>query len=132
LYGVTLFGGALGYGTVFVLDPNTGAAQLLHSFRGPKHLDGAYPYAGLIDMKETLYGTTSQGGSSDCFDQGCGTVFALDPGTGAEKVVYSFQDNGSDGQEPAGNLVDITGTLYGTSSQGGDQRDGTVFALKSH
>ena len=132
LYGATLFGGVHGYGTVFALDLSTGAAKLLYSFRGPKkHLDGAYPYAGLINLKGTLYGTTSEGGSG-CFDQGCGTVFALDPGTGAEKVVYSFQDNGNDGQEPVGNLVDIKGTLYGTSSQGGDQRDGTVFALKTH
>jgi uncharacterized repeat protein (TIGR03803 family) len=131
-YGVTLFGGARGKGTVFALDPGTGAAKVLYSFRGPKRRpDGAYPYAGLIDVKGALYGATSKGGSG-CFDQGCGTVFAVDPGTGAEKVVYSFQDNGSDGQEPLGNLIDINGVLYGTSSQGGAERDGTVFALKTH
>jgi hypothetical protein len=33
--------------------------------------DGAYPAAGLSDVKGTLYGTTAQGGN--------GTVFALTP-----------------------------------------------------
>jgi uncharacterized repeat protein (TIGR03803 family) len=129
LYGVTLFGGAHGFGTVFSLDLGSGAARVLHSFCGKKCLDGAYPYAGLITVKGALYGTTSQGGDRACFGMGCGTVFAVDPATGAEKVLYPFKDNGSDGQEPVGNLIDIGGTLYGTSSQGGDTREGTVFAL---
>ena len=130
LYGATLDGGAHGKGTVFALDLETGAETVVHSFCGRKACsDGAYPFAGLIDVKGTLYGTTSEGGNKACFGQGCGTVFSLDPNTGAEKILYSFQDNGGDGQQPVGNLIDISGTFYGTSSQGGDESDGTVFAL---
>jgi uncharacterized repeat protein (TIGR03803 family) len=46
---------------------------VLHSFQGGPS-DGAYPYAGLIDVGGTLYGTTFEGGAS-----GHGTVFKVTP-----------------------------------------------------
>jgi len=125
LYGLTLFGGPGGFGTIYSLDPATGTAKVLHSFCGKKCLDGAYPYAGLINVKGMLYGTTSAGGN------GRGTVFAVNPATGAEKVVYAFKGTRSDdGQQPLGNLIHADGTFYGTTSQGGAYGIyGTVFAL---
>ncbi|MGB8965119.1 MAG: hypothetical protein WCB99_05720 [Candidatus Cybelea sp.] len=45
---------------------------MLHSFGDGT--DGAQPFAGLVDVKGTLYGTTAQGGT-----YGYGTVFALTP-----------------------------------------------------
>ncbi|MGB8910019.1 MAG: hypothetical protein WCC84_14835 [Candidatus Cybelea sp.] len=44
----------------------------MHSFRCPG--DGDFPTASLIDVKGTLYGTTSMGGA-----YGGGTVFTLKP-----------------------------------------------------
>ncbi len=35
-----------------------------------------------------------------------------------------------DGQQPSAGLIDVKGTLYGTTSLGGPDGDGTVFALK--
>jgi len=124
VYGLTPYGGDYGFGTVFSVDLGTGAAQVLHSFCGYKCPDGALPYAGLIKVKGTLYGTTSQGGPVHR-----GTVFAVDPAAGAETVVFSF--GGGDGQGPSGNLIDVNDVLYGTTTYGGEFRKGTVFAVKN-
>lgn len=72
LYGTTVNGGASGKGIVFEVD-NAATETILHSFMGGS--EGAYSYAGLIhDSAGNLYGTTSEGGSSDS-----GTVFKLTP-----------------------------------------------------
>jgi uncharacterized repeat protein (TIGR03803 family) len=123
LYGTTYTGGANGAGTVFSLNPKTGAEKILYSFQN-NGADGQNPKAGLIDVQGTLYGTTFVGGAD-----GSGTVFALDPKTGAERVVYSFQNNGSDGQNPYAALIDVNGTLYGTTEYGGTVNFGTLFAI---
>lgn len=72
LYGTTEYGGAVGPGTVFKLDPS-GNETVLHSF-GWDPGEGAFPWAGpVIDAWGNLYGTTVAGGSF-----GVGTVFKLD------------------------------------------------------
>ncbi|HWY15299.1 MAG TPA: choice-of-anchor tandem repeat GloVer-containing protein [Rhizomicrobium sp.] len=137
LYGTTQWGGAvncanagyLGCGTIFSIDPTTGAETFVHSFGKGK--DGTQPLAGLIDVNGTLYGTTSGGGANCQGSGGCGTVFALDPKTGAETVLYSFcaQQNCSDGSEPFAGIIDVKGTLYGTTMFGGADGGGTVFGF---
>ena len=56
--------------------------------------DGVNPYAGLINVKGTLYGTTRGGGPNKS-----GTVFSITP-SGTETVVHSF-GSGSDGVSPS-------------------------------
>ncbi len=113
-------------GTIFAIDPNTGAERTVYAFcRQPNCTDGATPVAGLIDVKGVLYGTTENGGAS-C--QYCGTVFALNPDTGTETVLHSFA-GGADGAGPSAGLIDIKGTLYGTTGSGGAYHAGTVFAI---
>src|SRR5437588_209774 len=47
-----------------------------------------------------------------------------------EKVLYSFQNNGTDGGLPYSALIfDKLGNLYGTASAGGRHSAGTVFEL---
>jgi uncharacterized repeat protein (TIGR03803 family) len=124
LYGTTQNGGTSNIGTVFSINPFTGAETVLYSFQNNGE-DGTYPAAGLIDVDSTLYGTTQFGGASDV-----GTVFSIDPSTGAEKVVYAFQNNGVDGAVPTDDLIDVDGTLYGTTNYGGDvSGDGTIFSI---
>lgn len=49
---------------------------------------------------------------------GCGTIYSLDE-SGSEKVLHRFQ-GGSDGALPNDTaLVDVNGTLYGTTTTGG-------------
>jgi uncharacterized repeat protein (TIGR03803 family) len=135
LYGTVGVGGGTGCGgdgcgAVFRLDPTTGAESLVHAFGGGS--DGAIPGGALIILHGTLYGTTGQGGGTECGLQvGCGTVFSLDPSTGAEAVLYAFA-GGSDGQSPD-SVVNLHGTLYGVTGNGGGTGCGigcgTVFSL---
>lgn len=134
LYGTTVDGGHYGFGVVFKLT-RSGSSEysenILLSFDGRN--DGAKPYAGLIfGKKGELYGTTSRGGHF-----GFGTAFKLTPsGSGyakrySERILHSF--NFDNGAWPKAALVSgATGTLYGTTSSGGDHGDGgvgTVFEL---
>jgi uncharacterized repeat protein (TIGR03803 family) len=125
LYGTTESGGPNGYGTVFAIAPS-GTETVLHYF-GASSEDGTFPQAGLINVKGTLYGTTFQGGAHDL-----GTVFAITP-SGTETVLYSFMGkcNGSctDAAYPLAGLLDVNGTLYGTTQEGGAGNYGTVFTI---
>lgn len=123
LFGTTCCGGTFGFGTVFKTN-GAGKETVLYSFAGPP--DGAFPHGALIgDAAGNLYGTTSEGGTSNF-----GTVFKVDP-TGHETVLYNFVGNG-DGKEPLGRLtMDAAGNLYGTTQQGGAADCGTVFKLDS-
>ncbi len=130
LYGTTPVGGSgpctvngeeVGCGTVFKVDA-TGQETVLYSFEGSP--DGRYSAAGLIrDAAGNLFGTTLYGGDYDD-----GTVYEVDA-AGMEKVLYSF--NGSpDGENPeAGLVLDQSGNLYGTTSLGGADGQGTVFKV---
>jgi uncharacterized repeat protein (TIGR03803 family) len=129
LYGTTEYGGEQGLGTVFALDPMTGAETVLYSFCSQQNCtDGYLPAAGLTAVNGTLYGTTPGGGTYNA-----GTVFALDPNTGVEKVLYSFCQAGypcTDGEDPVASLIDVKGTLYGTTEYGGGGGGGgTVFEI---
>ncbi|HEX3663852.1 MAG TPA: choice-of-anchor tandem repeat GloVer-containing protein [Rhizomicrobium sp.] len=128
LYGVTSSGGANNQGVVFAIDIATGKETVLYSFCSQANCtDGAWPEGGLIDVKGTLYGTTKLGGAY-C-QTGCGTVFALDPNSGAETVLHSF-GSGTDGGTPNATLLNVKGVLYGTTAAGGANNGGTVFALQ--
>ena len=83
--------------------------------------NGLAPNAGLLDVNGTLYGTTYNGGSG-----GNGTVFSLNPTTGALSTLASF--TGSNGSFPFAGLLDVNGTLYGTTEGGGSGNNGTVFS----
>ena len=128
LYGTTENGGAANRGTVFKVNRKTGAESVVYSFGGGS--DGSAPSDALINFGGTLYGTTGGGGGTGCGGFGCGTVFSLDPGTGAEAVLYAFA-GGSDGRSPYASLVNFGGTLYGTTYFGGNADGcGTVFSVE--
>ena len=117
LYGTTGGGGVGNDGTVFRITPCAKPPcpeSVLYSFQGGK--DGSTPYAPLIDVKGTLYGTTSGGGSNLYSGFGYGTVFSIST-SGREKVLRDF-DRGS-GFYPAGGLLHLKGKLYGTTQRGG-------------
>jgi uncharacterized repeat protein (TIGR03803 family) len=130
LYGTTVWRGEKSHknccGTVFSITPS-GHETVLHGFAGSP--DGANPLAPLRNVNGTLYGTTESGGShfTATLPDGCGTVFSITAG-GKEKVLYSF-GNGADGGQPQRALVDVKGTLYGTTFTGGAYSDGTVFTI---
>ena len=97
----------------------SGTEHVVHDFKGKP--DGSTPYAGLIEVNGTLYGTTQYGGSSDR-----GTVFKMST-SGAEHVIYSFKGS-PDGMVPYARLASVNGTLYGTTQYGGASGNGAVVA----
>jgi uncharacterized repeat protein (TIGR03803 family) len=84
------------------------------------------------DSKGNLYGTTYEGGFSypQCY---CGVAFQLTPnsdGTWTYHRLHVFGSFPSDGRSPYGGLtVDAAGNVYGTTTNGGPNQDGTVFKL---
>jgi uncharacterized repeat protein (TIGR03803 family) len=139
LFGTTTSAGS-NFGTVFRMTTN-GALTTLYSFgtiqdTNGNALDGSTPQAPLIIASDgNFYSTTSVGGTNT---NGFGTVFRLTT-NGTLTTLYSFgaiQDtNGQalDGANPDGGLVQgSNGELYGTTSQGGKDNNGTVFQITTN
>lgn len=132
LYGTTSSGGISGFGTVYSVNPNKLSFTNLHSFAGGSS-DGSIPVGTLLIVSNnTLYGTTSKGGTNNCK---CGTVFSVQTTSSASyQVLYSFSyptavGGVSDGSTPYGNLVSINGILYGTTNLGGSNNLGTIYSI---
>ena len=120
LYGMTSAGGAFAHGSIFSIPVTGGAPTILFSFFG---FNGGYPFGDLTLSGSTLYGMTTEGGPT-----GSGTVFSIPITGGAVTTLLIF--NGSNGAHPGiGSLVLSGSTLYGTTYEGGDNDEGTVFAL---
>lgn len=120
LYGTAASSGS--GGVVYKLDL-TGHLTVLHSFgrRG----DGRNPYGSVaFDSAGNLYGTTYQGGSMNH-----GIVYKLDP-AGNETVLHSFTGHADGNLPQSGAAVDEAGNVYGTTSEGGNRRNGVVFEIK--
>ncbi len=101
--------------------------HVLHNFTdGP---DGAIPLAGLtMNGAGDLYGTADLGGSVNA-----GTVFKLkhSPSGWTFTVLYSFTGS-QDGSGPQARVIfGPSGDLYGTTTGGGPDGQGVVFALKA-
>ena len=125
LYGGTADGSP--YGLVYELSPSNGSwiYSTLYAF--------SYQFccgvgANLVmDSAGNLYGTTLGYGGDDIY----GTVFKLTPSNGG----WTYTDlhdftNGSDGGYPVSSVVlDSSGNLYGTASQGGSDGYGTVWEI---
>lgn len=127
LFATMASGGASGWGTIFSVETDGSAFQVLHAFAGLA--GGASPISSLVaDGSGYLFGTTLSGGASYA-----GTVVRIrSDGTGFQ-VLHTFGEGGlNDGAQPlAGLVLDRAGNLYGTSSSGGPSGLGTVFRLKT-
>jgi hypothetical protein len=157
IYGATAYGGGYGScnepyyqhcGSIYELSPpqtkgGKWTEKVLYGFKGVKSGqqvgDGANPNGALVlDSKGAIYGTTYAGGNQNCkYDSslGCGTVFALNPpsrkgGLWTETLLHRFNRGSSDGGNPmAGLQFGNSGSVYGTTLNGGPGLYGTVFSL---
>jgi uncharacterized repeat protein (TIGR03803 family) len=125
LYGTTQSGGANGNGTIFRIDTSGSTFTTLHSFAGSP-TEGAGPLAGLIQATDgNLYGTTFGGGPDND-----GTIFKIDTNGSTFTTLHSFAAGNPDGYYPFGGLIQATdGYLYGTTSNGGANVQGTIFKI---
>jgi uncharacterized repeat protein (TIGR03803 family) len=135
LFGTTLNGGAGGEGSVFELIKNGAGYASTPTILVSFNLDnGANPEGDLIiDSQGNLFGTTSFGGA---MPPRRGNLFEIVKATNGyantPTVVYNFcsQPNCTDGATSfAGLIADAQGRLFGTTSAGGANNDGTVFQL---
>jgi len=127
LYGTTSFGGLYNGGEVFRITPS-GELVVMYSFcPGVGCADGAVPNDGMFQAFDgTLYGTTSEGGTSND-----GAVFKLTT-AGALTTLHDFcsETNCADGGIPLFGLIQgINGNLYGATTTEIAGINGTVFEI---
>ncbi len=116
LYGVTEFGGSIGYGVVYKVSPSSqgGWSQTaIYSFTANM---GNPAGSVVFDSAGNLYGTTGSGP---------GSIFKLTPSANGQWTVSTIWT----GYAENGLIFDGAGNLYGTTSSGGSGRCGTVFRL---
>lgn len=138
LFGMTERGGCEDdYCGVFFERKAGGGYSVIHVF-GTGIADGISPMAGpIIDAGGNLYGTTHEGGTVHDLGGG-GTVFRLSYDSGKqqwrEKTLHTFSGfiGNKRGSYPKGPvIIDGSGNLYGTTSEGGvNGVFGTVFELQ--
>ncbi|HEY3760240.1 MAG TPA: choice-of-anchor tandem repeat GloVer-containing protein [Verrucomicrobiae bacterium] len=139
LFGVALYGGANGNGTVFRVSTDGSSFSVLHTFSaaptafGATNTDGGFPNGNLVLANGVLYGTTSAGGS-----QGDGTVYSISTNGSNFTVLHTMGTTPSgapfsgDGQVPECGMV-LSGTnLFGTARSGGGNLGGTIFKISTN
>ena len=125
---------ALGLAAAVALTAHAQTFNVLYTFSGGA--DGGYPQYGrlIADNSGNLYGTAAFGGNWDCAvaggpGPGCGVVFKLDPLTGVETVLYTFNGT-TDGAQPWSGLIhDAAFNLYGTAAYGGANGAGVIYQV---
>ena len=121
LYGTAVGGSSLYArfpGIVFRFDPADGSYRILHTFTIS---DGRDPTGRLFESDGFFYGTTNQGGASNC-----GVVYKVNAAA-AFAVVHTF--NFTDGCEPkAGVFRASDGLFYGTTQKAGGGY-GEIFSM---
>jgi uncharacterized repeat protein (TIGR03803 family) len=126
-------GTANGCGVIFRISRTGANFEVLYKFGAHKG-DAAFP-VGLTFANGKIYGTSQCGGAhgtETCIDGSNkpgigGTVFEIST-TGSLSILHSFA-GGADGSEPQGSLLNVGGTLYGTTARGGAKNGGTFFSL---
>jgi len=113
--------------TVFRITADGAFATVIEfsGVEGPNR--GSQPKSALtLAGNGNLYGTTESGGLNNE-----GTVFMITPeGELTTLVDFSGEEDPSPGSAPLGALVlGSDGNLYGTTSEGGPQDDGTIFRM---
>jgi uncharacterized repeat protein (TIGR03803 family) len=120
IYGMTSYGGNIGAGTLFQLNPNTNATTIKYQFDGTH---GMFPYGKLFQSAtdSNLYGTTAHG-DTDFLTTGQdnGTVFKYNIKSNTLASIYSYgTDSGIACIEPHGGVIQAKdGRLYGTMLRG--------------
>ncbi len=126
-YGMTETGGQQGGGTVFSIPVTGGTPTVLLSFNGA---NGVAPTGSLTPSGSTLYGATQDGGNLSLNGgAGDGTIFSIPMTGGAPTTLFNF--DGTNGEHPTGNMtLSADGsTLYGMTSGGGLNNEGTIFSI---
>ena len=130
LYGPTDQGGGNGSGTVFAINTNgTGHTNLLNLSAS----SGYEPLTALALSGNLLYGSTWYSGIGNE-----GTLFFVSTDGATNGVLHTFATPyynadsyaiNYDGIFPSARLLNVAGTLYGTTEQAGENGSGTIFSV---
>lgn len=124
LFGMTLQGGANGYGVIFAIQTNGSNYTILHNFTDSLN-DGSGPEGSLVISGDTLYGMTYYGGA-----KGFGIIFSIKTNGTSFKDLYDFDQ--ANGSSPTGDLTLKGSTLYGMTSAGGTYSGGVIFMIQTN
>jgi uncharacterized repeat protein (TIGR03803 family) len=122
LYGTARTGGTNGDGTIFQMNANGTAFNVIHNFSSAS-TDGIGPLGALALSGSTFYGTTGQS------QTGAGTVFTINTDGSGFAVIHAFTGSTTDGGGPQQSLVVSGSSLYGTTKGGGTSNFGTIFQM---
>lgn len=123
LYGEAVVGGLTDNGTLYKVNTDGTAFEVLHNFTGAS--DDTGPWGGLTMSGNTLYGTTG-------LSENSASVFSITADGLSFKTLHYFStQNGTnvDGARAVGGVIVSGNTLYGAAQRGGLYGNGTVFAL---
>jgi uncharacterized repeat protein (TIGR03803 family) len=119
LSGTTLFGTTRSSnrdgGTIFSINTDGTGFKLLREIAG-------MPEGGLTLVGTTLFGSTSDGD---------GTLFSINTDGSDMRLLHRFKGGINDGRGPNGGLVSRGAKLFGTTDNGGDSDQGTVFSVNN-
>ncbi|HMP83827.1 MAG TPA: hypothetical protein PKA41_14100, partial [Verrucomicrobiota bacterium] len=130
LYGTTLNGGLRGQGTAFYLSLDGNQFGAFRSFTNSP--DVGNPMGEMDASGNGFFGTTFSGGVN-----GSGSVFAVQT-NGVVTLLRSFTSVHPDtatntgGASPSSRLVLTGNTLFGTTTAGGANGNGTIFSLTTN
>ena len=118
-WGMTMYGGNSGVGTIYNTNDSGTNFNIQHSFNLN---DGNSRYTKLCKASNgKLYGLTSAGG-----EFGYGVVYEYNPNSSSYTIKASFNNN--NGSKPTGSLIQATnGKFYGMTPFGGNSDDGVIF-----
>jgi uncharacterized repeat protein (TIGR03803 family) len=123
LYSTTKFGGSTENGTIFTINTDGTGFNVLHNFL---YTDGGDIEADLLLYNGTLYGTAYQGNIGYQ-----GSLFTISS-SGADFTNDYIFTGSSGGGAPKAGLILSDSILYGTTSSGGTNGDGTVFSVDTN
>ena len=115
--------------------PSAGWSEysILHNFAGPP-ADGGGPYGSLAQDSTYFYGMTSGGGYAPDYAGGYGVIFKVTKDGTNYTILHSFGDGtvANDGKSPEGGSLVLSGsTLYGMTTAGGINSNGTIFKINT-
>jgi uncharacterized repeat protein (TIGR03803 family) len=133
LYGMTVCGGngdrsasgGVWGGTVFKVNTDGTAYQILHHFRGGA-TDGTWSPGNLVKSESILYGMTFGGGGN-----GLGTIFRINTDGTDFGLLHSFVGGQNDGGRSHSSLILSDSILYGLTSIGGTNNLGIIFRINT-
>ena len=120
IFGLTTTGGNNDEGVVFTVDA-TGQFSIAHHFES--EVDGQFPDV-IVPFNGRIWGYTGSGGPNSE-----GVLFSLAEDGTDFTMEHAFGSSAGDGERPRGDLTIVGENLMGTTRDGGDDGQGTLYMI---